>query len=537
MRTEEENKKLAELLYPNIKDTREDVMKKYPKRELEEGAMVTRFAPSPTGFLHMGGVYSSLVSTMMATQTNGVSILRIEDTDKGREVENGISLILGGLNGLGIHFTEGVTGEDTDTGEYGPYVQSKRLPIYHTFIKEMIANGYAYPCFMTEKELNDIRDKQLALGVKTGCYGDWAKWRNASLDEIKAMFDKGSPYVIRLRSTGDANKTYDMVDLVKGKVTLRENDMDAVLIKSDGFPVYHFAHPVDDTLMCVTHVVRGDEWFSSLPLHVELFNKLGFELPQYCHIAPLMKIDGDDNSKRKLSKRKDPEADVQFYVKNGYPKEGVIEYLLNLANSNFYDWRKANPDASPFDFTLCFEKFNKAGALFDIVKLDNACKDYWATLSAEEIYDRVVEWSSIYDKELNSLLLENKDYCTAILNIERTGDKIRKDIVKLADVKDLMSIFFDISSHEDITSRVSTDMQKNLLQEYISTYEDSVDSVTWFDNVKNIAAKYNVSAGDVAMTIRVAISGRTKSPDLYQIIHVLGEKEMRNRLALYLKKL
>lgn len=532
MRTPTDNIKLAELLFPEIKETTESILTKYPKRNTKQDAMILRFAPSPTGFLHIGGVYTALLQKLFAKQTNGISILRIEDTDKTREIDNGIDLIIDGLKGFNIIFNEGVISKDKEVGNYGPYIQSKRLNIYKTFAKDMVSKGYAYPCFMQEKELNDIREKQKELGVRTGCYGEWAKWRNADLEEIKQKLNNKEEYVIRLYSTGDTSNTFSLVDLVKGKVTLRENDMDSVLLKSDGYPVYHFAHPIDDTLMGITHVIRGEEWFASLPLHIEIFNKLGFALPYFCHISPLMKLD-TSGGKRKLSKRKDPEADVQFYIQNGYPKEGVIEYLLNLANSNFYDWRKANPKENIENFTLRFDKFNKSGALFDIIKLDNICKDYLATLSAQEIYDRALEWSSVHNENLNNTLKNNKDYCIKIFNIERTGEKIRKDIVKLADIEDQINIFFKIDSYEDITNQLPRETQNKIIEEYIKIYNYKDNNDQWFDKVKQLANKLGYKVGEVAMVIRVAITGRTRTPDLYQVMNVLGETEVLDRLKKY----
>ncbi|HOF79302.1 MAG TPA: glutamate--tRNA ligase family protein, partial [Candidatus Dojkabacteria bacterium] len=390
MRTTEDNVILSQLLFPDVVETPQSMFGKYPKRELPDGAMVLRFAPSPTGFLHIGTVYMGMINTIIAKQTKGVSILRIEDTDKNREVENGVMTIVEGLRNFGIDFDEGMIGDNQSKGKYGPYIQSKRLDIYKVFAKDLVSKGYAYPCFMTERELENIRKEQEEKKLRTGCYGKWAIWRDRSLEDVKAMLEKDEKFVIRLYSTGDIEKSFNMMDLIKGYVTLRENDMDAVLLKSDGFPTYHFAHPIDDILMGITLVTRGDEWFSSVPLHVELFQKLGFKQIPYAHFSPLMKT--ENGSKRKLSKRKDPEADVQYYISKGYPKEGVKEYLLNIANSNFYDWKIQHPGKSPEEFALRLDKFNKAGSLFDIVKLDDMCKNYIASLSAEQVYDQALTW-------------------------------------------------------------------------------------------------------------------------------------------------
>ncbi len=538
MRTPEENIQLANLLFPEVRETPAEVEVKYPKRNLKEGEMVLRFAPSPTGFLHIGSVYMSLVGKALVNQTGGVFILRIEDTDKSREVEGGINMIVKGLEGFGINFDEGMTSDIESKGEYGPYLQSKRLDIYKVYAKDMVAKGNAYPCFITEEELEEIRKKQEEMGVRTGYYGSWAKWRDASFEDIKKELDEGKKFVIRLYSTGNIENSFKIQDLIKGNVTLRENDMDTVLLKSDGFPTYHFAHPIDDHLMQVTHVTRGDEWFASLPLHVELFKKLGFELPQYCHFAPLMKMDNDGKSKRKLSKRKDPEADAQYYIDHGYPKEGVKEYLINVANSNYYDWKIQNPGKPSSEFVLKLEKFNKAGALFDIVKLNDMCKDHIATLTAEQVYDYALEWANSYDSEIADILKENREYGINIFNIERTGERIRKDLVKFEDVRGQLEIFFDEMLDrveiENISERVSVEKQKEILSEYISIYDINDDQNTWFEKIKELASKLGYErVGDVAMVLRVAITHRTKSPDLYQVMSVLGKEKVIQRLEKY----
>lgn len=553
MRTKDENIQLADLLFPDVTESVEDIFKKYPKRELKDGAEVLRFAPSPTGFLHIGSVYSGLVCTKISEQTEGVAVLRIEDTDKKREVKEGVRLIVEGLKGFGIEFDEGPDINGDHIGKYAPYMQSKRLDIYKVFAKDMVAKGHAYPCFTTEEQLVEVREQQEKEGARTGYYGSWAKWRDVSLEEIKTALDKGSPFVIRLYSTGDIDNTFEMTDGIKGRVTLRENDMDAVLLKSDGFPTYHFAHPIDDTLMGVTMVTRGDEWFSSVPLHYELFAKLGFNQIPYTHISPLMKMDNDGKSKRKLSKRKDPEADVQYYIDHGYPKEGILEYLLTLANSNFYDWKLQNPEKSFKEFNLKIEKFNKAGALFDIVKLEDLCKEYIASLSAQEVYTRSLDWARRYDEKTAKLLESNKEYCIKIFDIERSGDKIRKDIVKFEDSKAQLDLFFDKSfdegGYEDISNRLDRSIQKEIVEKYLAQYESTNSSTEWFEKVKEVGDslgftserkeyeankdKYKGTVGDVAMVLRVAITGKTKSPDLYQVMSVLGEQKARQRLEKY----
>ena len=551
MRTPEENLKLAQLLFPDLGETPEDMERRFPGRTLPEDAMVLRFAPSPTGFLHIGGVYMAMIESILAKQSNGVSILRIEDTDKNREVSNGAGIIIKGIKGFGIEFNEGMTSEDSWDGDYGPYIQSSRLNIYAIYAKDLVEKGYAYPCFITSEELEEIRKKQEEMGVRTGYYGQWAKWRNASLEEVKSKLSIGEKFVIRLYSTGNPDNTFHTKDLIKGNLTLRENDMDAVLLKSDGFPTYHFAHPIDDHLMRITHVIRGDEWLPSEPLHKEIFEKLGFKLFPYGHISPLEKL--DNGKKRKLSKRKDPEADVLYYIEKGYPKEGVKEYLLNIANSNYYDWRIQNPDKSDNEFTLKLEKFNKAGALFDIVKLDDVCKNYISTLSADEVYSSALEWAEEYDNGIELLLRDNKEYCLKIFNIERGGNKVRKDLVKFEDIKSQLDIFFDelLEPIEDISDRISKEEQKKLLNDYLKIFNIDDNSNEWFEKIKKIAvdngycidrkeyekdfSKYKGMVGEVAMVVRVAVTHKTKTPDLYQVMQVLGEEVTKDRIGQYLK--
>ncbi len=539
MRTTEDNVILSQLLFPDVVETSQDVFNRYPKRELADNSMVLRFAPSPTGFLHIGGVFTSLVGRYLSKQSNGIFILRIEDTDKTREVKNGVEGIVKGFKGFGIDFDEGMFDEQNSKGDYGPYIQSKRLDIYKIFAKDLVSKGYAYPCFMTEKELEDIRKEQEENKLRTGCYGKWATWRDRSLDDVKTMLEKDEKFVIRLYSTGNIEKSFNMIDLIKGGVTLRENDMDAVLLKSDGYPTYHFAHPIDDILMGITLITRGDEWFSSVPLHVELFQKLGFKNIPYAHFSPLMKT--DNGSKRKLSKRKDPEADVMFYIENGYPVDGVKEYLLNIANSNFYDWRLQNPNVSVDEFNVKLEKLNKSGALFDIVKLEDICKNHIASLSAVQVYEQALNWAQEYDKEIANVLKENRDYCIQIFGIEREGQKVRKDIVKYADVREQLAIFFDVMfeniEYESISERVDSVKQKEILERYLGVFEISDSVEAWFEVVKKLADDMGLKAGEIAMVLRVAITRKTKSPDLYQVIAVLGEEKVRERLEKYAKYL
>lgn len=543
MRTQEENVKLANLLFPDVKLTPQELFDRYPKRGLKDGALVLRFAPSPTGFLHVGTVFTSLIGRKLADQTGGLEILRIEDTDKKREVEGGIDLIINGLSEFGIEFDESVY-----KGEYGPYIQSERLEIYKVFAKQMVIEGNAYPCFATSDELEDIRKKQEELSVRTGYYGHFAKWRDASLEEVSSELDSGRDFVIRLYSTGDNDKKFEFDDEIKGRCTFSENDMDVVLLKSDGYPTYHFAHPIDDTLMGINLVIRTFEWFPSVPLHLELFEKMGFNQIPYAHPSPLMKM--DNGKRRKLSKRKDPEADTRFFLEHGYPTEAILEYFLNIMNSNFADWRVQNPDRLYEEFELKLEKFNKAGALFDMIKLESVCRDYVSRLSAKEVYDSTMVWAQKYDMELVKRLEENREYIINILNIEREGGKVRKDIVKWEDVRSQLEIFFDdllVDVDQDsMPENVCEEDIKRILGMFLDTYDSNDDVDVWFGKIKDIGnelgytsdynaykedpSKFKGKVGDVAMVLRIALTKKKQTPDLYQVMKVMGRDMVEARL-------
>ncbi len=544
MRTESENIEISEMLFPNVKEKVEDILNKYPKRNIKEGEVVGRFAPSPTGYLHIGGVFASYIPKKLVKQYGGSFILRIEDTDKKREIKEAFKPILEGLEYFDISVDEGVVSEDEQNGEYGPYIQSERRDIYAVFAKDLVAKGKAYPCFASEEELEEIRGKQKELGVPIGYYGDWAKWKNVSFDDIKEALESGKKFVIRLNSNGDGSQRFQYTDLIKGKKDLVKNFMDSVLLKSDGLPTYHFAHPIDDTLMDITVVTRGEEWFASVPLHFEIFEALGFDVKPYAHISPLMKI--DEGNRRKLSKRKDPEADVRYYMSKGYPGEGVMEYITNIANSNFYDWRISNPDASYLDFEFKLEKMNKSGALFDIVKMEGVCRDFVASLSAQEVYERSLNWAEIYDEDIFKILSENKEKCIEIFNIEREGEKVRKDIAKWEDIREQLDIFF-LYDQMDMPD-ISNPDKDEIVKKFLDTYDegDSVDR--WFEKIKDIGndlgytsdyrafnedpSKYKGKVGDVAMILRVLTCKKERTPDLYQIMKVLGKEELKRRLVI-----
>jgi len=542
-RTKEENINLSELLFPDVKETPEDVFDSYPRRDLEKGSLVVRFAPSPTGFLHLGSVYTSFIDQKLANQTGGIHILRIEDTDKKREIKKGVDLIVNGLAEFGIQFDEKL-----DQGNYGPYIQSQRKEIYKVFAKDMVARGVAYPCFASEQELKDIRTKQEELGVRTGYYGSFAKWRDRSFGDIKSELDNGTKFVIRLRSTGDFDKKFEFDDEVKGRCTFSENDMDIVLLKSDMLPTYHFAHPIDDTLMDINLVIRGFEWFPSLPIHLELFEKLQFNRIRYAHISPLMKM--ENGNKRKFSKRKDPEFDARYFLNHGYPTTAILEYFLNIMNSNFSDWRRANPNKHYSEFELKLGEFNKAGALFDMTKLENICKDYVAKLSAQEVYKKVFRWAQKNDPQLVKRMEENREYCIEIFNIEREGDQIRKDIVKWEDVYEQFNIFFDDMYEELEREEMPKNVQEGgvelIIEKFLETYDIDDDSKEWFDKIREIGEelgytsdykayknnpdKFKGKVGDVAMVLRIALTKKRRTPDLYQVMQVLGREKVEQRL-------
>lgn len=536
-------KDLANLIFPNAKPI-EYYEKMYPERNLPEGAIVTRFAPSPTGFVHIGGLYQSICAKLSAEKTGGVFFLRIEDTDQKREVENGVSGIIQSLKDFDITPDEGMTNETEWKGEYGPYKQSMRKEIYESYAKYMIERGKAYPCFCTAEELEEMRVKQENAKIRPGYYGVWAKCRNLSLDEMAEKIKAGVPYIIRFKSPGREDRKIQCHDLIKGKVTFPENDIDIPIIKSDGLPTYHFAHLVDDHLMRTTHVIRSDEWLSSLPLHIQLFQEAGFKAPKYCHISPIMK--NENGNKRKLSKRKDPEAAVSYYEELGVPADAVKEYLINIANSNFENWRRANKDLPITDFDFQLNKMSVSGALFDMTKLLDVSKSVISRYSAQKVYDESYAWAERHDESLKEIL-NNKEYALRALGIERGNQKPRKDIAKWSDVKENIIYMFEEPTEFDY-DKVSDEDVKNILTEYAKVYDENDDKDTWFSKIKDVAEKCGFAkevkeykadpdkypkghVGDVSSVIRVAITGRRNTPDLYEILRVLGKDEVMKRLS------
>ena len=538
---------LAELIFPNAKDITY-YEEKYPERNLKEGAQVTRFAPSPTGFIHIGGLFGSIVDRKIAKQTEGVFILRIEDTDQKREIENGVEQIVNGLKDFGIVPDEGVISETEEIGNYGPYKQSQRKDIYQAYAKWLIKQGKAYPCFCTPEELEEIRKKQEEAKLRTGYYGVWAKYRNLSIYEAVKRIKNGEPYIIRFKSQGREDRKIKHKDSIKGNIEFPENDQDIVIIKADGLPTYHFAHAVDDHLMRVTQVIRGDEWVSSIPLHLELFKELGFKPPKYAHTATIMK--DEDGSKRKISKRKDPEAAVSYYHEQGIPQDAVVEYLLNIANSNFEGWRRANPDKPIEEFDLQLNKMSVSGAVFDMVKLLDVSKNVISKYSAEKIYEETYNWASKYDEELKKLL-ENKEYSLKVLNIERGKAKPRKDIAKWSDVKEIIKYMyneeFEKMNEFEFQKIEDKNEIKDILKTYIEKYFDiNDDKETWFNKLKDLSEekgyarevkefknepeKYKGHVGDISTVIRVVLTTKHNTPDLYEIIEVLGANSVQDRI-------
>ena len=547
-------KDLADLIYPNVKEI-EYYEKKYPERKLDEGAMVVRFAPSPTGFVHIGGLMQCVIDRKLADQTNGVFILRIEDTDQKREIENGVNQIVSAVKDFNIEFDEGMINETESKGEYGPYKQSERGEIYRAYAKYLIEQGRAYPCFATPEELEEMRAKQEAAKLRTGYYGVWAKYRNLSVDEAIEKIKAGEKYIIRFKSMGNEEKKIRHHDVIKGNIDFPENDQDIVIIKADGLPTYHFAHAVDDHLMRVTHVIRSDEWVSSIPLHLELFKTLGFKTPKYCHYAPILK--DEDGKKRKISKRKDPEAAVSYYHEQGIPSQAVCEYLMNIGNSSFELWRKANPDANISEFKFEISKMSGSGAVFDMVKLLDVSKNVISKYSKERVFEEVSEWAKRYDEEL-AKLLEDKEYSLKIFGIERGNKKPRKDIAKWSDIKNAIIYMYDeefLNNTIDYEYAKISDATeiKNIINTYIEKYFDiNDDKQMWFDKIKDLAEemgyarevkeykkepeKWPGHVGDISTVIRVSLTGRQNTPDMYEIMQVLGEESVKARLKKVINK-
>ena len=543
---------LAELLFPNIDKSPEDYEKIYPKRNLPEGAKVTRLGPSPTGFIHLGNLYGAFVDERLAHQSGGVFYLRIEDTDDKRFVDGAVKIIIDSLRFFGISFDEGA-GLDGDTGAYGNYTQSNRGEIYASFAKKLVREGKAYPCFLTEEEITAIRAKQEAEKQNPGIYGEFAVHRNLSIEEVEANIKAGKPYVLRLKSDGNPDpekaRRIKVEDAIRGTLEMPENFQDVVILKTTGIPTYHFAHVVDDHLMRTTHVVRGAEWLPSLPIHVELFEKLGLKLPIYCHTAQLMKLDENGN-KRKLSKREDPELSLDYYRNLGYHPAAVREYLLTILNSNFEEWRAEHQDADIDEFTFTTEKMSNSGALFDLNKLNDISKDVLLRIPAEEIIEFLKGWAEEFRPEI-MYIFDDEEYLRKIIDLGRNDKKPRKDLVYAEQIVEFISYFFDdmFAREDEIPAEVSAEDAREILKKYMESYDHADDQSQWFDKIRNIAVELGYAAkpkdykknpedykghvGHVSTVIRIALMGRAQSPDVWCIQQIMGEDMTRRRITSY----
>lgn len=537
---------LAARMFPHITKTPEDYEALYPLRSLPEGARVTRIAPSPTGYLHLGTFFTSLVNRLTANATNGVFYFRLEDTDKKREVEGGADDILKGMGDFGLTIDEGFIAPGQVKGDYGPYQQSARAEIYQAYVKRLVEQNLAYPCFCTEEAREQARQEQEAQKLRTGYYGPFARCRSLTPEEALRRVKAGESYVVRLRSPGSEENRIKFDDMIKGTIEMPENDEDIVLLKSDGIPTYHFAHAVDDHLMRTTHVIRGDEWISSVPKHLQLFKTLGFKPPKYAHVSPIMVE--EDGKKRKLSKRKDPQAAMHFYAQQGYPADSVLEYLFTIANSDFEDWRRANPTADRFDFKFNLKKMSVSGALFDLDKLNDVSKMVIARMDAAAVEQQVEAWAAEYAPDFAALLARDRDYATGVFAIDRGNAKPRKDIARWSDVPDYVSYFFEETYENalELPEHIRPADAKAILEDYRAVYNPAEDKDAWFETVRGLCEKHGFSpdvkaykkdpsafkghVGDVSTVIRIAVTGRRNTPDLCSIMQQLGQERVTARL-------
>ena len=538
--------RMAELLLGHIDKTPEYYENLYPARDLPEGARVVRIAPSPTGYLHLGTLFMALVNRITADSTGGIFYTRIEDTDKKREVEGGIDDIINGLIRFGINIDEGFVSPTEQKGIYAPYKQSQRAEIYQCFAKKLVSEGLAYPCFCTAEELSAVREEQEKNKIRTGYHGEYAVHRNITVEQAEALIKEGKPYVIRLKSPGNEENRIFVDDGIKGKVELPENDEDFVLLKSDGIPTYHFAHAVDDHLMRTTHVIRGDEWLSSVPKHIQLFKLLGFKPPKFCHVAPIMKLDG--GAKRKISKRKDPEAAVHYFAEEGYDAKSVIEYLMTIASSEFEDWRRANPTEPRQKFKFNLKKMSVSGALFDGDKLNDVSKNIVSTMNSDTVVEKLTDWAKEFDPEFYDILTKDISYTKAVFAIDRDCPKPRKDIAKWNEAKDYCAYFFSelYTPEYSFPENIAAEDVKAFLEKYIEVYNENDTKEEWFGRIKALAPElgfaaetkeykankeaYKGSAGDLSTILRIAVTGRRNTPDLCSIMQVLGRDECLRRL-------
>ena len=552
---EMDNQKLADLLFPEVVNTPEYYEEKFPYRKLPNKAEVTRMAPSPTGFIHLGNLYSALADERIAHRNGGVFYLRIEDTDEKRKVDGAVETIINVLRYFDIEFDEGAGFDDTDPrNAYGPYFQRQRVEIYHTYAKSLVERGLAYPCFCTEEELDKVRAKQEEDKVLTGYYGEYATCRNLSYEEIEANIKAGKPYVLRLRSQGSPDKEITFVDAIKGEIKLPENIHDIVLLKKDGIPTYHFAHAIDDHLMRTTTVVRGGEWLASAPIHYELFHLLGFKMPAYAHTAHLMKFDEETGGKRKLSKRKDPALSLDYYRKDRYHPYTMKVYLLTLLNSNFEEWHEKFPDKDINEFPFSVEKMNQSGALFDKDKLHNICKNELSKLSEEELYDFLYDWAKENEPENVEKWFGDREKMLQILRLYMGvgAKRRRKDLMYAKQIFELISYFFDGESAEEMDEfKLDEDMVSKILKSYLAKYDHNDDNSVWFNKLKEIADEHGFASdmkaykanpenfkgnvSDIAEAVRIAVTGRANTPDLWTIVHIMGEEQMTERIKKHIK--
>lgn len=544
-----DNQKLAQLLFPDVTNTPEYYEEKYPYRKLPSKAQVTRMAPSPTGFIHLGNLYSALADERIAHRNGGVFYLRIEDTDEKRKVDGAVDIIINVLKYFNIEFDEGAGYPLDENNAYGPYFQRQRVDIYHAYAKRLVEQGHAYPCFCTEEELEEVRQKQEEEKVLTGYYGEYAVCRNLTLEEIEKNLNEGKPYVLRLRSQGKPDNEITFVDSIKGEVKLPENIHDIVLLKKDGIPTYHFAHAIDDHLMRTTMVIRGGEWLASAPIHYELFHILGFKMPAYAHTAHLMKFDEETGGKRKLSKRKDPELSLDYYRKDGYHPYCMKVYLMTLLNSNFEEWHEKFPDKDINEFPFSVEKMSQSGALFDKDKLHNICKNELSKLSEDEVYDFLYTWAEENEPQKKDIWFADKEKMLSILRLYMgIGMKRRrKDFMYAKQIFEMIDYFFDLgTSQEKDEFKLDSEMVKAILNEYLSIYNHDDDNSEWFNKLKQVADKfgfasdmkaykanpenYKGNVSDIAEVVRIAVTGRANTPDLWSIIHIMGEDKMKERI-------
>ncbi|MBR7092774.1 MAG: glutamate--tRNA ligase [Clostridia bacterium] len=544
--------RLADAMFPEPLRTPEEYETIYPPRPLPPGARVTRIAPSPTGYLHLGTLFTASINYITAHQSGGVFFFRLEDTDKKREVENGAADIVAGLQYYGLPADEGYFGPDDEKGDYGPYQQSKRASIYHAYVKQLVRQGLAYPCFCSAEELDRVRAQQEAARERTGYYGRYARCRDLTPEQALEKIRAGLPYVVRLRSPGDPEKRIRFDDLIKGTIEMPENDQDIVLLKSDGIPTYHFAHAIDDHLMRTTHVIRGDEWIASVPIHLQLFRILGFKAPKYAHVSPIMKE--ENGCKRKLSKRKDPEAAVHYYAEQGYPADSVMEYLLTIANSDFEEWRRTHPadDRSAFPFSL--KKMSLSGALFDLNKLNDVSKNRLCLLSAPQITRMILDWAEENDPPFYRCLHADEAFAEKLFAIDRGGPKPRKDLARLADAPAYAAYFYDelFDGRYDWPENVKAEDIAAILRTYLPLYDPALDRQQWFDGLKALAPSlgfcpevkeykkdpqaWRGHVGDISTVLRVAVTGRRNTPDLHSILQLLGKEKVTARLQRALDK-